>query len=141
MTQYVDYDRAYSDSFMRVSTNVVDGKNFFEGFYERFFASSDVVAAKFKNTDLAVQQKMLHDSLIYLERFSVYKREDDFILALARRHSKSKADIPPNLYDLWLTALIETVHDYDPDFDDAVELAWRMQLAAGIEYMKFQYTR
>lgn len=141
MRKYTDFDRLYSDSYLRINTVVKQGKDFFERFYDNFIASSSQVAEKFKNTDMKIQKKMLRDSLTYLERFSVYKREDDFMLALAQRHNKAHADVPPNLYDLWLAALIETVKEYDPEYDDKVEIAWRMQLAAGIEYMKFQYSK
>lgn len=51
-----------------------------------------------------------------------------------------KLDIHPELYDLWLECLIETVAEFDDGFRDEVELAWRLVLSPGIVYMKFKYT-
>ncbi len=30
---------------------------------------------------------------------------------------------------------------YDPEFDEDVELAWRLKMAPGIDYMSFQYDK
>ena len=45
----------------------------------------------------------------------------------------------PELYEAWLDSLIATARESDPDFDDELELAWRVVLAPGIAYMKFRY--
>lgn len=52
-----------------------------------------------------------------------------------------RLDIAPRLYDLWLETLIDTARDFDEQFDEEVELAWRLVLTPGIVYMKFYYDR
>jgi len=141
MTHYVDYDGVYRDSFLRVLSSQIDGRGFFDTFYHHFLDSSAEAREKFANTDFAMQKKMLRVSLGYVERFSQYKRADDEILKLAKRHSKAELDIAPALYDVWLSSLVSAVAIHDPNFDQDVEIAWRMQLAAGIEYMKFKYDK
>ena len=48
-------------------------------------------------------------------------------------------NIGPHLYDLWLSALVSTVAEYDDQFSQQVEEAWRHVLAPGIEYLKSKY--
>ena len=48
-------------------------------------------------------------------------------------------DIRPELYDLWLDALIATAREHDPDFDAAAEALWRECLRPGIEVMRSHY--
>ena len=139
MAHYIDYDRVYRDSFLRVLSSEIDGRDFFDTFYRHFLDSSPEARQKFANTDFAMQRKMLRESLGFIERFSQYKRADDEILRLATRHSKAELDIAPALYDVWLSSLVSAVAIHDAQFDQDVEIAWRMQLAAGIEYMKLKY--
>ncbi len=125
----------------RVSGAVIEGKDFFSVFYENFIASSPVAKEKFKDTDLFFQKKMLRDSLIHIAKFSVYKKATAFIQKLAEKHSKDDLDVVPQLYDVWLSSLIDAVREYDSEFDQEVEVAWRIRLAPGIEYMKLKYSK
>lgn len=84
---------------------------------------------------------MLEKSIVYMSRFAVVQRTDDYVQSLATKHSKRDKDVQPHLYDIWLTCLIDTVKEHDPEFDDDVALAWRMNMAAGITYMKFKYDK
>lgn len=137
----VDYDRVYRDSFLRVVGQSTHGDDFFARFYERFLSTSPEVRDKFRDTDFSVQREMLRRSLTHVERFSVYRRADEAMRRIADRHARSDLDIEPYLYDIWLDSLVETVRELDPEFEDDVEIAWRVQLAAGIAYMKQRHPR
>ena len=65
----------------------------------------------------------------------------DYLEKIAQKHSQSAHDIPPQLYDLWLDTLVKTVKEFDPDFNEEVELSWRLVLSSGITYMKFKYDK
>jgi hemoglobin-like flavoprotein len=58
---------------------------------------------------------------------------------IAKRHSREDLDIRPELYDLWLAALLQTVAGCDPEHTPQIEAAWRDTLSAGIEYMRSRY--
>jgi hemoglobin-like flavoprotein len=58
---------------------------------------------------------------------------------LAQRHSRAELDIKPELYDLWLDRLLQTVREVDPKFDAPIEAAWRRVLQPGIDFMKSRY--
>lgn len=70
MVDHIDYEKLYLDSFWRAIGTVIEGKEFFDRFYETFLASSPEAKEKFTDTDFFFQKKMLHDSLVHMQRFS-----------------------------------------------------------------------
>lgn len=62
--------------------------------------------------------------------------ESSSLFEIAASHSEQKHNIEPALYDVWLEALIKTIEELDPEYDDDVELAWRLVLTPGITLMK-----
>jgi hemoglobin-like flavoprotein len=118
------------------------GPGFLDSFYQAFIGSSDEVRAKFANTDFKKQNLALADSLYVLanaalsEEGSVGRGSLPHVAAL---HSRSGNDVRPELYDLWLDALLATVRVFDPEFSPTVEGAWRSTIGWGIEYMRSRY--
>ena len=137
----IDYEDVFNTSYWRTTRTEKDGIAFLDAFYRRFQGASPVVKGKFKHTDMAVQRQMLQESLLHMCSFFVSKVADDRILDITRIHSKTNMNIEPYLYDLWLECLIETVRQYDPEFRQEIELAWRLVMAPGITYMKFHYDK
>ena len=84
---------------------------------------------------------MLRYSLSDIVDFYLHRNETDYLRKIATLHSKSKHNISPALYELWLEAMMKSLKICDPLFDEDVEMAWRVVLAPGVAYMKFQYTR
>jgi len=60
---------------------------------------------------------------------------------IAESHSANGYNISPELYDYWLDSLMEVVLAFDRDFDEEVDLAWRMIMAPGISFMKYYYDK
>jgi hemoglobin-like flavoprotein len=135
------FDKAFDESYERVLKIKKNDKAFFDSFYEKFIRSSPVVKEHFKNTDMPHQKQMLKKSFYNLLVFYASNHADDYLEKTARVHSKHKHNISPELYDLWLENLINTVEEYDPKFNEEIELAWRLVLSAGITYMKFKYDK
>lgn len=54
-------------------------------------------------------------------------------------HNRHHLDITPELYDLWLEALVATARKFDPEWDDSVESAWRTILGFVIQRMISAY--
>ena len=57
----------------------------------------------------------------------------------AETHSRAKLNIRPELYTLWLDALIETAKGTDPEWTPAIEQAWRSILGIAVRHMTRQY--
>ena len=135
----VDYEELFNLSYWRVFDRQMDGMDFLDAFYDRFVSASPTIREHFKNTDMDRQKDMLRISLVEMSKFFVNKTADSHMQRIARIHSKHERKVKPELYDLWLESLIDTVRNFDPDFNHEIELSWRMVLSAGITYMKFKY--
>ncbi len=134
----MDYEQIFDLSFERCRNSDTQ-PSFFESFYNRYLDADPRVAEVFRNTDMKRQQQMLEKSLYRLLTFYATNNGNDYIETIATRHNRCNQNIEPELYDLWLNKLIETVADFDPLFDVNIELTWRLVLSTGITYMKFKY--
>jgi hemoglobin-like flavoprotein len=132
----IDFEETFNDSYERILGLHNDGDVFIDKFYGRFTSSSPEVKEKFKNTNMENQKKMLKQSLFQMMTFYTTKRDSDYMRDIASIHGKKGRDIPPELYELWLESLLETVKEMDPKYDREVGLAWKMILSMGITYMK-----
>ncbi len=129
----------FNDSYERCIENPKP-PGFLHRFYEIFLSSSEEVAAKFKNTDFERQTRVLKASLYYMMlSCNGSPAAMAHLQRLARLHSRKQLDIRPELYDLWLTSLLQTVREYDPRFGQQTEVAWRHVLGYGIAFMKSRY--
>jgi len=138
----MDFGLVFNDSYARVLMGRTSrGNEFFDVFYEKFIASSPLVAEKFKSVDLQAQRTMLKQSFAYLLNLYVTRQIPNHLVEIARQHDKRHADIPPHLYTAWLDCLIATVKEFDPKFTDDVELTWRMVCAPGIAFMVFRHDK
>ncbi len=111
-------------------------------FYGIFMASSEEVREKFKNTDLKRQTQILADSLWVMATVAASAKDSPAwvtLRRLAEKHDRAHLDIRPELYDVWLDALVEAVRRHDPLFTTETESDWRETLAVGIEYLRTYY--
>lgn len=136
----MSFDDMFDASYKRVLQARPEGSEFFEAFYRRFLDSSALIREQFRDTDMERQRKMLKKSFYSLVSFYASSAADDVLRNIAHAHSARELDIKPPLYDLWLDSLIDTVRVCDPDFNDDVELAWRLVMSPGITYMKFKHS-
>ena len=113
---------------------------FLERFYDRFLASSPDVAAKFRGVDMGRQRNMLKSSL-YLLSYAAKDQENGLsaLEGLATRHGRHQRNVRPELYDLWLTALMATVRDFDIEFNETIDRAWREVMLVGITFIRSRY--
>lgn len=136
-----NYLEIFTASYQRVSAISVADRDFFESFYQAFTGTSTEVADKFKNVDMEKQRHHLRTSLDQMIYFSIDRKASDTLLSTAKTHSKSGKNIRAELYEVWLESLLQTVRQFDTEFDAETEIAWRVVLAPGISYMKTQYNR
>lgn len=133
------YDELFSESFARVMGSGAYSPEFVGRFYTLFLESSPEISERFRNTDMSRQKTMLHDSFTTLVDFAAHRRLTPQMERLGAVHGPSASDVPPKLYQLWLDSLMATVREFDPDFTNETELAWRLTLAPGIAYLQHAY--
>lgn len=128
------------DLFLHSLERCKVNEDFIKAFYEQFISSSEEVANKFRKTDFEHQNNMLLKSL---ETAAHAVAGDGEALkrlhAQAERHSRYDLNIQPELYDLWLTSIVETASHFDPYWNQTVEKAWRKVLAHVIHHMTSKY--
>ena len=113
---------------------------FLASFYERFMKSSDEVARYFRFTNFEKQHKMLMKSLELSARATEGDREGLREIAMrAETHSRPYLNVRPPLYQLWLDSLIAAASEFDPEWDDETEQAWRRILGFIIKHMVSHY--
>jgi hemoglobin-like flavoprotein len=127
----------FNDSLARC----LRGGEFFTRFYEIFLDSSAEVREKFHNTDFRKQRRMLQASFYMLVEYITlgWPECQAYLERIAAGHSKRGRDIAPRLYDLWLDCLLITVKEFDNQYSEEIENAWRYMMSAGIDFLKTRY--
>lgn len=112
--------------------------DFFDSFYRHFLASSPQVREKFTQTEMSGQKQLLRQGILNLVMHA-RGMPDTKLRALGESHSRGKLDIRPELYDLWLDALLLTVSEHDQQCNAEIRLAWSEVLNKGIAVIKAGY--
>ena len=110
-----------------------DADRFFTRFYELFLARPGV-APFFAATDFDRQIGMMKRSLVQLAAYHVLGEESEALRRLAEVHHA--LGIPDALFDEWLASLVATVKEFDPECDEATEIAWCWAMTPGLTYMR-----
>jgi len=138
-------ENTFTESYARIFGTKIKidekGNQFFDVFYRRFSASHTDIAKAFKDSDMEKQKNNLKKSLLYGVNFIENSNSLDYMHKIAVSHNKQHYNIKPEFYDLWMDCMIETVREFDSNFCDDIELAWRLAFAPCITYMKFMYHR
>ncbi len=123
----------FNDSLDRAEAN----PEFLSLFYAKFLAASPEVELKFEGVDMRKQARILMGSLHLILLASQGDQEAKAQLeSVAAKHSESQANIQPELYDLWIDTLIETVKEIDPKFTPGVKQVWRDAMNFGVRCLK-----
>ena len=112
--------------------------DFFDTFYQNFLSCSPEIAAKFEKTDMKAQKQLLRAGILNLVLFA-RGMSDAKLRALAESHSRENLDIRPQLYDLWIDALIRTIRTHDRELTNEDVLAWQEVLNKGVSVIKSGY--
>lgn len=136
-TFFESYTRIFGEQ-IKLDDN---GKRFFDYFYKIFSKSHPDVAKAFQNTNMDEQKVRLRKSLLYSINFITNSDNFNSMQQIAISHNRHHYNIKPELYDIWMDCMITTVKEFDPLFNDDIELAWRLAFAPGITYMKFMYNK
>jgi hemoglobin-like flavoprotein len=130
----------FDSSYKRSLGNRSFNNDFIERFYSKFLRKSEEISALFKNTNMSAQKTMLHDSIHMMVEYYQSSELPIGMKRVAEVHGKEGRAIPLRMYEIWLDSLISTVEEFDPEFNDDIEQAWREVLAPGIAFMKGSYS-
>jgi hemoglobin-like flavoprotein len=139
----LNYEELFEDSYARVIGEGVGigdkGREFFSLFYRIFIDKSQQIRDRFADVDMDAQVVVLQKSMFHMISFYATKTATEYLENIARTHNRDQYAIKPEFYDIWLEALIETVAQLDPEYENDLALAWQLAMTPGIQFMKFQY--
>lgn len=127
------FEQSYTRMFGHGIGMAEGSDDFFRAFYDRFLKHPEV-ATLFAETDLTHQVAMLKRSMFHLVSYYVVGGPTAELDRLGRIHQQ--LGISAALFDIWLRALVDTVAQFDPEFDERTELAWCWALSPGIAYLQ-----
>ncbi len=87
---------------------------------------------------MTAQKQLLRAGILNLVLFA-RGMPDTKLRALGQSHSRAGLDIRPELYDLWVEALLKTIGQHDRQLEQADLQAWRLVLNKGIDVIKASY--
>lgn len=132
-------DETY-DSVLASYHRCDDSGDFFDTFYEIFFAKSPEIPPKFANTDMEKQKQVVMASVLWVLRLRTGDpRARQEVEEIGRTHSRQGHNIRPELYDLWLDALCESVQKHDPQYSSELDAKWRDIMRVGIDLITSKY--
>jgi len=112
--------------------------DFFAVLYDALLASDPRIPPMFEDTTFPRQHRLLQHGLGLI--LSYARSPDDALLErIAARHSREGIDVPPDMYDHFVSSLLAAVEQTDPRFDDDVRAAWLEAAGPGLTFMKSRY--
>lgn len=127
----VDY-QAVQESYDRC----LKDDTFFDTFYDLFLVKSPEIPPLFKDTDFRKQKQVVRVSVLMMIRLGLGEPQTrEAIEKLGEIHSSRDRNIRPELYDLWLNSLCESVKQHDPEYTPELEQQWRDTMQPGTDLM------
>ncbi|MDQ6956871.1 MAG: globin [Mariprofundaceae bacterium] len=110
-------------------------------FYVRLMAASAEIRKKFEGVDMAEQASLLSHAIVMSFLFidknqQVAKKCLDGVRAT---HAQHNLNISPELYDIWLECLLETVAQCDPHANDELLSDWHDVMSVAINHIREGY--
>ena len=116
------------------------GDDFFDAFYHRLSEKAPEIGSMFAGVNMRRQNALLRngiESLLACAEGSSSAQTE--LLRLGELHGRDRINVPPELYPLWVEALMESLREYDPQHNEMTEPAWREAVSAGIKLMISKY--
>ena len=114
--------------------------DFAQRFYLTFLQRTHEIAPLFHHTDFKQQVRLLRASVyIMVTRHVDDPKAMETLERIGHSHARSKLNIRPELYELWLDSLCETVKGLDPEWSPELEQLWRDRMAPGIALITSLY--
>jgi hemoglobin-like flavoprotein len=109
-------------------------------FYDNLAQQSSEIGPLFAETDMVKQNQLLRVGIESLIEFSAGEADVEVeIRRLGVLHDRQHHATRPELYPLWINALVATVDETDSDATPEITAAWRRVVAPGIALISSYY--
>ncbi len=115
--------------------------SFFDDFYQEFTAKSPVIGQMFAHTEMAAQKDALRAGLTFLIMYGEGKSNfaADKLDKIGTTHQRTRLNVRPDMYPMWIQSLIATVRKHVPTFDDTSRKSWEAVLQHGVNRIVSHY--
>ncbi|WLQ13290.1 globin [Hahella aquimaris] len=131
-TYRIIFLRSFDRCFRTVKTDIA----FVNGFCLRLKARDSGIREILNRLPVMKQTQKLRCALYTLANVIREVNEDDVLLLALATYCHRAMGVTSAMIDVWLECLIETVSEYDEQFDEIVATAWRTALSPAIETLK-----
>ncbi|MDP1799110.1 MAG: globin [Planctomycetaceae bacterium] len=114
---------------------------FFEDFYKEFIGKSSEIGRMFANTEMSSQKEALRAGLTFLIMYAEGKSPfaTEKLDKLGASHKRTRLNVRPDMYPLWIQSLIATVRKHVPTFNETSLKAWQTVLQNGVNRIVSHY--
>ena len=118
------------DLFLESLDRCLENKEFIPAFYDQLLSKSDEIRERFSLVDMQKQKQILADSLVICAQSVEGKPEAlAHLNEIGHSHDKYHLNILPEWYPIWIDAIVATASQFDPDWSEDFEQAWRKLLS------------
>lgn len=117
---------------------LAQGTLLFDRFYDNFLKSSPSIAKMFIHTDMVKQKSLLRAGLNYAIMYSTESGKlaaEGVLKRIQQSHSRSRINVDPKLYPLWINSLLKAIEETDPKFTPDLQRAWKHVLDNAVAYI------
>ncbi|PMH41390.1 hypothetical protein BCU68_15635 [Vibrio sp. 10N.286.49.B3] len=132
----MDYNEVLYESYQRC----IEKPLFLKQFLEIFSGCNPKFSMMFENVDLERQERMIKAALILLFNASGVDGIRMLVKRLVQRHRDMGIHIQAEELDIWFDALLHTVEQHDPHYNDEIKEAWIKVFSIGLNAMKEECT-
>lgn len=96
----------------------------------------------FKNTDPSAQRMIIRNGVSFAVMFAKNGGTGlaaERVLTAGKRHRREELNVRPELYKVWFKALLKTLEQHDPSFDQKLANAWEKVLEPTFKSFTAQY--
>ena len=107
-------------------------------FYDKLINASSEIKEKFDQVDMNAQSNFLAHAIVMSFLFvdPDHQVAARTINNVRLSHNHEHLNIEPHLYDTWLSCLIETVAECDPDANEQLLIDWHKVMLVAVNHIK-----
>lgn len=114
------------------------GKSFASEFHDRLMETSEDIQRIFGHIDIEIQIEALAHAIVMSFLFvdKNHHGAAKYFHDIRESHNRHNLDISPELYDVWLEIMIETVAVCDPQATEELLVDWHTVMSVAVEHVR-----
>jgi len=131
-----DKAKRVHESYLRAG-----GRDFVSSFYDKLMETSEEIREKFEHINMEEQTDILAHSIVMSFLFvdKNHQTAANTLNKVRESHNRDHLNITPELYDLWLDCMVETVSTCDPHANKQLLSDWHEVMSVAVNHIREGY--